>query len=220
MKLLLLSISLLIFCAANGFAQAKTCDLKLAVTQNDGKTKVEDSEAVTFVLRGNVKNKANLVDGMPYFAALKEGIYSVAVSKKAYKTTIKRIRLDCSALNDKTFVAQDVWMWSGDSKEKVHFIDSDYDPAFYRKMWIVDLALELPKPEYPKAARAVRASGPVAVEVTINEKGDVIAAKEVSGHPLLALSAVNVAKKAKFIPSVAEGTPVNVTGVIVYNFVP
>jgi TonB family protein len=225
MKRLLLIFSLFILCAVNIFAQKKTCDLKLEVIQNQAnssveKVRIEDAEAVTYVLRDNVKNKAKLADGMPYFADLKEGNYTVAVKKKDYKTTIKRIHLDCSAVKDKTFVAQEVWMWSGNPKEKIHFIDSDYNAEVFKKMWVVDLALELPLPEYPKAARAIRASGTVAVEVTIDEKGDVISAERASGHPLLALSAVNIAKKAKFVPSVSKGEPVKITGFIIYNFVP
>lgn len=220
MKFLLLTFSIIALCAANCFAQAKTCDLKLKVTQNDGKDKVEDTEAVTFVLRGIVKNKAKLVDGMPYFADLKEGVYSLAVSKKDYKTTIKRIRLECSMPADKKFVSQDVWMWSGSPKEKIHFIDSDYNNEIFRKMMIVDLALEMPKPDYPAAARSVRASGAVAVEVKIDENGNVVSAESLSGHPLLAPSAVKVAKKAKFISSVSKGEPVKIIGIVVYNFVP
>jgi TonB family protein len=207
-------------CAANCFAQAKTCDLKLEVTQNDGKDKVEDTEAVTFVLRGIVRNKAKLMDGMPYFADLKEGVYSLAVNKKDYKTTIKRIHLKCSMPADKKFVSQDVWMWRGSPKEKVHFIDSDYNNEIFRKMMVVDLALEMPKPDYPSEARSVRASGAVALEVTIDEDGNVVSAERVSGHPLLASSAVNVAKKAKFIPSVSKGAPIKITGIVIYNFVP
>lgn len=220
MKFALLTFSMIALCAANCFAQAKTCDLKLEVTQNDGKDKVEDTEAVTFVLRGNVKNKAKLVDGMPYFVDLKEGVYSLAVSKKDYKTTIKRIRLDCSMPADKKFVSQDVWMWSGSPKDKVHFIDSDYNNEIFRKMMIVDLALKMTNPEYPLAARSVRASGTVAIEVTIDEDGNVVSAERVSGDPLLAPSAVNAAKKAKFIPSVSKGAPIKITGIVVYNFVP
>ena len=220
MKFLLLTLTTIALCAANCFAQAKTCDLKLEVTQNDGKDKVEDAEAVTFVMRGIVRNKAQLVDAMPYFADLKEGVYSLAVSKKGYKTTIKRIRHDCSTLADKKFVPQDIWMWSGSSKEKVHFIDSDYNNEIFRKMMIVDLALEMPKPDYPAAARSVRASGTVAVEVTIDEKGDVLSAQSVSGDQLLTPAAVKVAKKAKFIPSVSKGEPVKIVGIVVYNFVP
>lgn len=80
-------------------------------------------------------------------------------------------------------------------------------------------AKELPKPEYPEAARAVKASGTVNVNVTIDENGNVISASAVSGHPLLRVAALNAAKQAKFTPTKLSGQPVKVTGVIVYNFV-
>jgi TonB family protein len=80
-------------------------------------------------------------------------------------------------------------------------------------------AVSLPKPEYPAAARAVRASGTVSVQVTIDEEGNVISASAVSGHPLLQPSAVKAAQEAKFRPTRLSGTPVKVTGIITYNFV-
>jgi TonB family protein len=81
------------------------------------------------------------------------------------------------------------------------------------------LAVSLPKPEYPSAAKAVRASGIVGVEVTIDEEGNVISASAVSGHPLLQTASVKAAQQAKFRPALLEGKPVKVTGIIVYNFV-
>jgi TonB family protein len=81
-------------------------------------------------------------------------------------------------------------------------------------------ATALPKPAYPAAARAVRASGAVNVQVTIDENGNVISASAVSGHPLLRASAVQAARSSKFSPTKLSGQPVKVTGVIVYNFVP
>ncbi len=81
-------------------------------------------------------------------------------------------------------------------------------------------ATNLVKPEYPAAARAVRASGAVNVQVTIDESGNVISASAVSGHPLLRDSAVKAARSSKFSPTVLSGQAVKVTGVIVYNFVP
>ena len=80
-------------------------------------------------------------------------------------------------------------------------------------------AQNLPKPEYPPAALAVRASGAVNVQVTIDETGVVISAAAVSGHPLLRAAAVEAAKQARFSPTLLNGEPVKVTGVIVYNFV-
>ncbi|HEX9959938.1 MAG TPA: energy transducer TonB [Pyrinomonadaceae bacterium] len=80
-------------------------------------------------------------------------------------------------------------------------------------------ATSLPKPAYPAAAGAVRASGVVNVEVTIDENGNVISAKAVSGHPLLQSAAVAAARQAKFKPTLLAGQPVKVLGVVVYNFV-
>ncbi len=81
-------------------------------------------------------------------------------------------------------------------------------------------ASSLPAPEYPAAARAVKASGAVNIQVTINEQGDIVSATAVSGHPLLRQAAEEAARKAKFAPTLLQGVPVSVTGVLVYNFVP
>ncbi|MCA1624766.1 MAG: energy transducer TonB [Acidobacteria bacterium] len=81
-------------------------------------------------------------------------------------------------------------------------------------------ATSLPKPPYPPAARAVRASGAVNVQVKIDENGNVVSASAVSGHPLLRAAATAAARSAKFAPTKLSGQPVSVTGVIVYNFVP
>lgn len=79
-------------------------------------------------------------------------------------------------------------------------------------------AMSLPKPQYPPAALAVRASGSVNVQVVIDENGMVISAKAVSGHPLLRSSAVDAATGAVFAPILLRGEPVKVSGVLVYNF--
>jgi protein TonB len=81
-------------------------------------------------------------------------------------------------------------------------------------------AVSLPKPPYPAAARAVRASGAVNVQVLIDENGNVVSATAVSGHPLLRQAAAQAARSAKFRPTLLSGQPVKVNGVIVYNFVP
>ncbi len=81
-------------------------------------------------------------------------------------------------------------------------------------------ATSLPKPPYPPAAKAVRASGTVVVQVTINEQGNVVSASAVSGHPLLKQAAEQAARQAKFAPTMLSGQPVSVTGIINYNFTP
>ena len=81
-------------------------------------------------------------------------------------------------------------------------------------------AKSLPKPEYPLAAKAARASGAVKIQVRIDENGGVISAKVISGHPLLQLAAEKAALQAKFNPLYMYGRKIKVTGLIVYNFIP
>ncbi len=77
----------------------------------------------------------------------------------------------------------------------------------------------LPKPIYPEAAKAANATGAVTVQVLIDEAGNVVSAKAVSGHPLLRAESENAALLARFSPTTLQGNPVKVSGVITYNFV-
>jgi TonB family protein len=79
-------------------------------------------------------------------------------------------------------------------------------------------AVNLPKPPYPPAARALRASGVVNVQVLIDENGRVVSAQAVSGHPLLRGAAESAARQARFNPTMLSNQPVKVSGTIVYNF--
>lgn len=81
-------------------------------------------------------------------------------------------------------------------------------------------ATSLPKPAYSPAARAVKASGAVNVEVLVDETGKVVTASAISGHPLLRAAAVSAAYSARFSPTRLAGQAVKIKGVIIYNFVP
>jgi TonB family protein len=79
-------------------------------------------------------------------------------------------------------------------------------------------AINLVKPVYSSAARAVGAKGEVKVQVTIDEEGRVIFANAISGHQLLRDSAVSAAKSSRFTPTTLSNQKVKVTGIIIYNF--
>jgi len=78
----------------------------------------------------------------------------------------------------------------------------------------------LAKPPYPASARIVRAEGAVNVQVLIDEKGNVVSASAVSGHPLLRAVSEAAARQSRFSPTLLSNQPVKVTGVIVYKFTP
>jgi len=80
-------------------------------------------------------------------------------------------------------------------------------------------ALKLVKPGYSDLARKGHASGTVLVKVLIDEEGKVIAADAISGNPLLWPACVEAAKNSLFTPTLFADKPVQVAGVIQYNFV-
>jgi protein TonB len=58
------------------------------------------------------------------------------------------------------------------------------------------------------------------MQVLIDEEGNIFSAEAVNGHPLLRFSARQAACRAKFAPTLLSGSPVKVSGIITYNFVP
>jgi TonB family protein len=74
------------------------------------------------------------------------------------------------------------------------------------------------EPEYPMAAKQGRISGPVIIEVTVDENGKVIDAKSICGHDILAAAALEAARKWQFTPTRLNGVPVKVIGIITFNF--
>ena len=83
-----------------------------------------------------------------------------------------------------------------------------------------DRAIELPKPEYPAAAKKDRISGQVQVRVVLDATGKVVSAEAVFGPEQLRAAAVEAAKRARFKPILVFGEPQKVFGILLYDFVP
>jgi TonB family protein len=71
------------------------------------------------------------------------------------------------------------------------------------------------QPFYPDLARKMNITGTVKIEVTVAANGSVKEARVVGGHPVLANSALDAARKWRFEPAPAEST-----GVIEFKFEP
>jgi TonB family protein len=80
-------------------------------------------------------------------------------------------------------------------------------------------AVKKPQPEYPAIAKAAHEQGVVTVQIVVDEEGNVVSAKAVSGPTLLKSAGEKAARQAKFTPTTVCGHPVKVSGVITYNFV-
>ena len=71
------------------------------------------------------------------------------------------------------------------------------------------------EPQYPDLARKMNISGTVKVQVTVSPNGTVKDARVVGGHPVLASSALDAAKRWRFEPASVEST-----GIIDFKFEP
>ena len=84
---------------------------------------------------------------------------------------------------------------------------------------LVSKAISLPQPPYPAMAKQIHLQGAVNIQILVNEQGKVISAQVVSGHPMLSGPARDAAMRARFTPTILNGAPVKIQGVITYNFV-
>jgi periplasmic protein TonB len=65
-------------------------------------------------------------------------------------------------------------------------------------------------PEYPPLARQARIYGSVEIDAIIDERGNVVEARVVSGHPLLTAAALKAVVQWKYEPTSLSGQPVSV----------
>jgi protein TonB len=73
-------------------------------------------------------------------------------------------------------------------------------------------------PEYPALARQTHISGTVVVNAVIDEHGNVVGARAVSGHPLLIPEALKAVLQWKYEPTLLNGTPVAVEMEVTVHF--
>jgi len=84
---------------------------------------------------------------------------------------------------------------------------------------LVSKAISLPQPMYPAIAKQIRLQGAVNIQILVDEQGKVVSAQAVSGNPMLTAAAKEAAMRARFTPTILNGVPVKIQGVITYNFV-
>lgn len=73
-------------------------------------------------------------------------------------------------------------------------------------------------PAYPPLARQAHIQGAVALRVQISKTGDVTDVQLISGHPILAPSAIEAVKQWKYKPFQLNGEPVSVETNVTVNF--
>lgn len=198
----------------DSFPQSKSCDLQLEVIYNQKNNTIEEipvKNASAILRTSNDKTTINAVlkNESPYFESVNEGKYFLDVTGKSFKTTVKQIAIDCNTADEQGVVTEIIILWKGKSKERVSMNSGDDSGG---------KLIKKVEPRYSDEARRAKISGVVTIRVTVDEGGNIIAAKVVRGHPLLQDMAVKAALESKFSPLIREGKAVQFTRVIAITF--
>ncbi|HNQ15544.1 MAG TPA: S-layer homology domain-containing protein [Pyrinomonadaceae bacterium] len=78
----------------------------------------------------------------------------------------------------------------------------------------------MPAPKYPSEALNLKVGGVVEVTVTIAENGKVLEVEKIAGNSALHGAAAEAAMKARFSPTICNGEPARISGILSYNFIP
>lgn len=79
-------------------------------------------------------------------------------------------------------------------------------------------AIYQPAPPYPVIARQARITGVVVIDCVLDEQGNVVEMKVVSGPPLLYAAAMNALKEWKYEPTLLNDTPISVQMIVNVTF--
>jgi len=156
-----------------------------------------------YKIKGIVKTKnAEVISGLTLFVAKGEqvrtftsdinGEFELRLQPGEYVVTVNKV-------NSTDFKAFLKIIDKGLNPDNIEFV---FDPESICCRTVAGIsfpkATSLPRPAYPPAARAVRASGEAVVDLIIGQDGKVISAKAVSGHPLIRAAAEAAARGSRF----------------------
>jgi TonB family protein len=98
------------------------------------------------------------------------------------------------------------------------FTDDDGKPIWLSTKVLLKNTTHCIAPQMPALYRQARIEGFVLVDILVDEKGRVACAQLVSGHPMLAGSAIDAAKNWTFRPKQQRGRAVSFYGHLRFHF--
>jgi TonB family protein len=102
--------------------------------------------------------------------------------------------------------------------EGLQLTDNDGKPIWLSTKALLKNATHCIAPQMPALFRQARIEGLVFVDILVDRRGDVACAQLISGHPLLAGSAIDAAKSWTFRPKKQRGQAVSFYGHLRFHF--
>ena len=211
LKLVVLILAAFLFANETVFAQENKCSLYIKTfSYNAAESKMNRIENVSVSLTRNGKTIETdaVSDSLTnVFDKIENGQHVLTVVRAGYIERKKQIEVDCKFVDNDNILWHQVYLWKDKSKLA-------NDSAL-----VEDKKNKMSKggekqPDKPKVF------GSVSMQVWIDEDGNVVKAKPVSGKKELFDTATVAAMKSRFSPTLRSGSAVQVTGTITYNFVP
>lgn len=233
-------IAIALFVLCTPLLGQDACDLQFKLFDNGEAVNPGNSSVSARELKSGSVSWVQPGDEEKVLRNLQPAVYRITVRLTGYRATEFTYRHECSEdsaeLKARTI---DVPLWNEGEGPSIPVYDRDGTGKLVRvegQVWGIrvpvrgvadegaipksDLVteIELAKPRYPAAARAMNAHGAVQVSVILAKDGTVVFAEAISGHPLLRGAAVDAALLCRFKPTLLSGVPVEVSGIIVFNF--
>ena len=211
-----------------GKAQTSRCHLQFEVysyNNSSSKTSLANVELVLTKPKSEEKKLFTESAATSTFENLAEGNYRIKAVKKGYKDRKKEVKLDCAFADEEGVFKVNVYLWKGKStlvdKNDLPEAVSETKNSNQPTTQVKTKSVSAPEKANEKSGEVkLKASGKVTVRVLIDEDGNVVSAKPIDGNSSLANAAVKAARQSKFAPTMIAGYPVEISGDIIYNFVP
>lgn len=204
-------------------AQDRKCDLQIDFFEYKtvGNRQIP-SEMLDFVLV-NLKTGERKNPGLTktIFNDLVSGKYKIQVTAENFKPRVKEFELDCNFTNGNNVFLENLYLWKkkSDRKKENDSPETLVKNSVQSKEESGNLPAEVANNVKGIGNDSTAISSSVKIEVTIDEDGNVFAARAIKNNSLLAGKAITAAMQAKFSPTMLSGVPIKVTGIIVYNFI-
>lgn len=209
---------------SNSNAQDKLCGLQISIFEYDGnRQKISFKDTNLLLTNSKTKEKKDLsaLSSNSTFENLSSGKYRIDINTNGYKRRVKDFELDCDFVDKNNVFSEHVNLWKDNSKnagrndspenmKQTVYGTKDQTPEAKTKSSQNDKEIEM---------NSSKNSYKVSVNLTIDEDGNVISAKAIGDNSPYAVSAVKAARQAKFAPTMLAGSPIRVSGNIIYNFI-
>jgi TonB family protein len=197
-------------------AQDAKCSLKLKIKDDKTETPIIGAAGVLVdknsgaTLNGIANNDELLFEGL-----VQSDQYAITLTRGDYKQTlVENYSPECATAKDGV-IPVNAYMQKGKAND-IYLARAK--TKFPNQGVVNGSAKRLLRPAYPPTAKAAGAAGAVAIEVVIDEQGKVVSAVMLSGHPFLKSTAISAARGSTFKPTLMDGKPIMVSGIIIYNF--